>query len=236
MNFKTFYKDYIESSTRINVDATIICPLQCPFCMRQTQVENTKKLLSKSDHISIDSFNKLIAKYKSIAMVGSYSDSIYHPKFIELIKIASQHPEIYFSISTNGTRKKLAWWKEVFKYSKFNTRWIFGLDGTDQETANIYRVNTRFDEVMEVMKLGASKKVNIIWQFIIFKHNEHQIEEAHKMAKENNITLELVTTDRWFANQELMQTIQPPVSSKWNKVDNNGKYIKKYIFLNNENP
>jgi MoaA/NifB/PqqE/SkfB family radical SAM enzyme len=226
MDFKTFYKDYIESSTRINVDATIICPLQCPFCMRQTQVENTKKLLSKADHISIDCFNKLIAKYKSIALVGSYSDSIYHPKFIELIKIASQHPEIYFSISTNGTRKKLAWWKEVFKYSKFNIRWIFGLDGTDQETANIYRVNTRFDEVMEVMKLGVSMGVKVDWQFIMFKHNEHQIEEAKRIARENKINLLLVASSWWIPKSMEKNKIYPPSDESLYSKTVQSKFIR----------
>jgi MoaA/NifB/PqqE/SkfB family radical SAM enzyme len=234
--FLSFYLDYYNATKTkgISIDATNICPLECPACPRQNPL--VRPQINNSRDIRIDEYRKIISFCDNIRLCGQLSDPIYHKNFHDLLAYAKKHPHKKFSIHTNGTRKKIAWWDKSFELSTFNVRWIFGLDGTDQETANIYRVNTRFDEVMEVMKLGASKKVNIIWQFIIFKHNEHQIEEAHKMAKENNITLELVTTDRWFANQELMQTIQPPVSSKWNKVDNNGKYIKKYIFLNNENP
>jgi molybdenum cofactor biosynthesis enzyme MoaA len=181
--------------------------------------------------ITINEYRKIVSFCDNIRLCGQLSDPIYHKNFHDLLAYANKHPHKKFSIHTNGTRKKLDWWNKCFEISTFNVRWIFGLDGTDQETANIYRVNTRFDEVFNVMKLGASLGVNIIWQFIVFKHNEHQIEQARQMAKENNITLELVASDRWDANPELMQNIQPPVSSDWNTVDNNNKHIRKYIFI-----
>jgi MoaA/NifB/PqqE/SkfB family radical SAM enzyme len=223
-NFTEFYKDYIEQSTRINVDCSYICPLQCPFCSRQT--ENAQKIISESDNISLNNFNKIIKKYNTISLVGTFSDSIYNPNFIEMIQLASKHPEISFSISTNGTRKKLEWWKTVFSHSKFNIKWVFGLDGTDQETANIYRVNTRYDEVMEVMKLGVSMGVKVEWQFIMFKHNEHQIEEAKRIAKENKINLLLVASSWWFPKLMKKNKIYPPSDDSLYSKTAQSKFIR----------
>ena len=81
------------------------------------------------------------------------------------------------------------------------------------------------------MRLGASLGKKIVWQFIVFKHNEHQIEEAKELCKKYNITLELITTDKW-------SNPIPPVSkhnlekpsNDW-YYEEDGIYMKKYIFI-----
>ena len=47
------------------------------------------------------------------------------------------------------------------------------------------------------MKLGASKGMQIVWQYIVFKYNENHIEESMQLAKDNNITFELNCSSRW---------------------------------------
>jgi MoaA/NifB/PqqE/SkfB family radical SAM enzyme len=227
-NFLNFYKAYVDNSTRINVDSTYICPLECPLCARQQDpnISDVKNRIKQGKHLSVKNFNKLIKKYKSISFVGTYSDSIYNPYFLEFIKIASKSPAVTFSISTNGTRKKPEWWKEVFSYSTQNIKWVFGLDGTNQEIANIYRVNTRYDEVMDVMKLGVSMGARIEWQFIVFKHNEHQVEEAKLIAKENKIIFLLCASSWWGGNRNAVYNIQPPENKDLYSTKIQSKFIR----------
>jgi MoaA/NifB/PqqE/SkfB family radical SAM enzyme len=228
--FLSFYMEYYNSAKTkgIGIEATNICPIECPACPRQDP--RRKPQINKTKEITIPQYEKLLLFFDKIRFCGQISDPIYHKNFHELLKYSKKYPQKSFSVHTNGTRKKLDWWKTSFNLSGANVRWVFGLDGADQEIANIYRVNTRFDEVFDMMKLGVSMGVNIIWQFIIFRHNEHQIEQATSMAKQHKITLELITTDRWFDNLDLMREsgIQPPLSPQWNSLDNNN-YIRKYF-------
>lgn len=46
--------------------------------------------------------------------------------------------------------------------------------------------------------------LNIIWIFIAFNFNQHQIENAKKIAKENNIIFCLRKSARWSVGDVLM--------------------------------
>jgi len=207
-DFIPLYKKLVDSATAINVDITYRCPLLCPFCFRQRAP--AKQVIKESTDIELHEFEKILTQCHDISMCGQISDPIYHDGFIDILNLINKHPNKHFEIHTNGTRKKVDWWKKAFALTKTNTSWTFGLDGTDQETANIYRINTNFDEVMDVMKLGVSMNCTINWLFIVFRHNEHQIELAKQIAKENKINLNILESDRW--PQHLMDEYQiyPP--------------------------
>ena len=224
--FSQFYSDYVNTSDKFNLDITYICPLKCPFCIRQ--LPGGKERIKNSSDITINNFVKILKKSNHISFCGQISDPIYHKDFISIMKLVSENKHKSFSFNTNGTRKSVNWWKTVFSMSHKNVTWIFGLDGTDQETANKYRINTRFDEVLNIMKLGSSMNVNIIWQFIVFKHNQHQIELAKKLALENSIKFEILKSNRW-QHKELMKkhNIEPP-SEEW--ISNRTE--QKIIFYN----
>jgi MoaA/NifB/PqqE/SkfB family radical SAM enzyme len=215
--FSVFYSDYVKSVGKFNLDITNKCPLECPLCLRQTN----KSRVRESTEMTIDELQIIVNVAKSISFCGQISDPIYHTDFLHIMQIVSQNPHKVFSIHTNGTRKKPEWWNNVYSLSHKNVSWVFGLDGTDQETANIYRVNTRYDEVMDVMKLGASMGVKIVWQFIVFKHNEHQIERAKKIAEENNINFQILKSNRWDIMENI--SIEKP-SEEW--ISNTAKEIK----------
>ena len=63
--------------------------------------------------------------------------------------------------------------------------------GASQQTYEKYRKNGNIDLVFKNVKLvaEAKKKLNLNtpqlhWQFLVFKHNEHEIEEAKKMVED----------------------------------------------------
>jgi MoaA/NifB/PqqE/SkfB family radical SAM enzyme len=225
--FVSFYKDYVDSINKYNIDIGYKCPLECPFCVRQSA--GGKQKILESSEITLSELETLIKAADHISFCGQISDPIYHSNFLDIIKVLSKYKHKSFSIHTNGTRKKTSWWKDVFAMSKPNIKWTFGLDGADQETANIYRINTRFDEVIEAMKLGASMGVNVEWQFIVFKHNEHQIELAKSIAKDYGINFQILKSNRWF-KKELMEkyNIQQP-SEQW---ISNSSQEERIIFIN----
>ena len=211
-NFTQVYTRYVTYAKSCNIELSYICPLQCPFCDRQDDRLNTKQIISRNNNIPEEDFRKLIKYFDSFYFCGQISDPIYHPNFKELLDYCNNFPEKKIMIYTNGTRKKLEWWKDVFCCSHSNVVWRFGLDGTDQETANIYRVNTRFDEVFNVMKMGVSMGANIEWHFIVFKHNEHQIDDLIKLGKQTGITISIRKSDRWPRARVEKYKIYPPTN------------------------
>ena len=52
------------------------------------------------------------------------------------------------------------------------------------------------------MQLGVKRSLDIIWQFILFEHNEHELELAKKLSNENGITLLTIYSNRWPQEKE----------------------------------
>ena len=182
--------------SEINLDITHRCLLQCPKCQR-----NVFPGLHKRGHdLSVDDFKKITNYFSKIVFCGQMSDPIYHPKFLEFLKL-SKDKEV--SVDTNGHGKSFGFWFEAFQYN--NVTWRFGLDGLPEESHK-YRINQDGNLVYEVMKMGASMGANINWNYIVFRYNENNINIAKEMAKENGIKFNLIQSSRWKENDEYKPT------------------------------
>lgn len=194
------YEEYVQAKKKVgfNIDTSNKCPLQCPGCQRQRPHLKYKVKLSRD--MPLDDWRKIlqfsqgpmIGKwefFKFGKLCGQLSDPIYHTQFHEILKIRNEEfPWVALEINTNGTRKKPEWWDKSFELSSQGPierdRWIFALDGTDTDTNDIYRTNSDFDEVYEILKKGREYYLEVWWFFLVFEHNKHQLELARKMAKE----------------------------------------------------
>lgn len=178
-----------------NLDISHRCIIRCPLCIRQKMISQNK--IKRSFDIEEKDFRKILDFYvKDIAFCGQISDPIYHPNFLSFLKICNDTNR-QVRISTNGTGKDLKWWEEAFSYGKSNNEWWFGVDGIDNKS-ELYRVGSNFENVWEMMKLGKKLGNVIVWQFIIFKYNEHEIDEAIEIAKREGFALKFVKSDRVF--------------------------------------
>jgi len=106
-----------------------------------------------------------------------------------MVKYASDK-KLFTLVSTNGNIDYNA--EEVVNSGLDSM--IVSLDGTTQETYNKYRVNGKLDEVLESVKkiVAAKKKLNktnplLRWQFLVMKHNEHEIEAIKQLSKELDV-------------------------------------------------
>lgn len=180
---------------RPNLDIGYRCILRCPQCIRQ-RVESQDQIRRSFD-IEKKDFQKILDYYiTSITFCGQISDPIYHPNFLNYLKLCNDHKRAV-RIATNGTGKSLSWWEEAYSYGKKENAWYFGVDGID-EKSEMYRVGSNYKNVWEMMKLGRDLGNIIVWQFIIFGYNEHEIEKAKQIAIEENFSLLFVKTNRGF--------------------------------------
>lgn len=189
------YKDYISRQLRnsCNIDFSNKCLLQCPFCQRQS-IEGRDKVKQSFD-MSFEDWKKIIHTFKGVHMCGQLSDPIYHPQFIQYLQYAAERKK-RIHIHTTGTGKKKSFWKEAFSI-QHPIRWVFGIDGLDQKTCNLHRIGQNFHQSFKAMLLGSQSHHRIVWQFIPFQHNEHQIERAKEIAHKYNIEFMILRSNRW---------------------------------------
>ena len=219
-----FYKDYIDVQLRnsCNIDFTSKCVLQCVYCQRQAWDEEFgvggatgRNKVKISSDMPFEDFKKIGQTFNRMHLCGQISDPIYHPHLIKYLRYASAN-NIRMQIHTNGTGKNLQFWKDLYSIKK-TMRIVFGIDGTDQKTANIHRVGQNFHQSFKAMLLGAKSHHTICWQFIPFEHNEHQIERAKDIAHKYNIQFIALksnrTTNRYIFlhnKKTLLYWLKPP--------------------------
>ena len=73
-----------------------------------------------------------------------------------------------------------------------NDKIIFSIDGLE-DTNHLYRKNAKWKSIMGGIEMLQKRKCKIIWKFIVFKHNQHQIYQAKQLCEQfSHITFEHV--------------------------------------------
>ena len=194
------YEEYMMHQafyTKCNLDMCSKCVLECPGCMRQDL--KAKNKIKNSTAISIDNFRKVANYFSGINMCGQISDPIYHPKFKEILAITNEYPKKRFIISTAAHQKNIDWYKDAYSIHGDNVTWRFGLDNLPGEVPE-YRIKQNSKLVFEAMFLGAKLGKKVQWQFIVLDFNQYKIEEARQRAKNIDVELMMVISDRFRNN------------------------------------
>jgi hypothetical protein len=181
---------------RPNVDASYRCVFKCPQCIRQKT--SSQEQIRRSFDLEEYNFKKILDYYDcGITFCGQISDPIYHPNFLKLLKMCNGQGKA-IRIATVGSGKSDSWWDEAYSYGVGENAWYFGVDGIDNKS-ELYRVGSNFDDVWKRMKQGRDLGHTIVWQYIIFGYNEHEIDRATEIAKEEDFSLLFINTNRGFS-------------------------------------
>jgi MoaA/NifB/PqqE/SkfB family radical SAM enzyme len=165
-----------------NVEITNRCTLGCPECSRT----NNPWVRENLTQLPLDLLQRVFPVSQrsrwqglKINLCGTYGDCIYHTRFHDVIahfKAAG----LTVMIETNGSHRLLPWWKKTCALLDDNDAITFSVDGLE-DTNPIYRVNSRWSDIVTAMAYCAPR-VFVSWKFIVFRHNEHQIEQARSLA------------------------------------------------------
>ena len=190
------YEEYMMHQSyyaTCNVDMCSKCVLECPGCQRQDT--RSKNKIKNSTAITINNFRKLVDYYSTINMCGQISDPVYHPKFKQILAITNEYPDKKFRVSTAAHQKNIEWYKNAYSIHGENVTWRFGLDNLPGEVPE-YRIKQNSELIFEAMFLGAKLNKKVQWQFIVLDFNQHKIKKAKQIAKNNNVELIFVISDR----------------------------------------
>lgn len=170
----------------ISFEPTTACNLRCPECP-----SGLRAFSRQTGNLKADFFKQVIDDlyHKLVYLIFYFQGEPYiNPAFLDMVRYAHQKG-IYTITSTNGhflndenARKTIE--------SGLN-RLIISIDGTTQEVYQQYRKEGKLEVVVQGArnvvkwrkKLNA-KNPHIIFQFLVVKPNEHQIEDVKKLAEE----------------------------------------------------
>jgi len=179
-----------------HIEPTSKCLLECPLCDRTWFYEKFKKRLTHE--IEIEQLIKFFKGHSAIVnMCGNNGDPIYHSKFhdlcLELKKI-----NCTIKITTNGSGKKKKWWEKLCSILSHDDSITFSIDGLE-DTNHLYRKNAKWNSIVDAIDVVTKFPINTTWKYIVFKHNQHQIEDAKAMSKILGIkNFRLEKSDRWW--------------------------------------
>jgi len=188
---------YIEKQKlcRPNLDISHRCILRCPQCVRQKTTSQDQ--IKRSFDLKEENFEKILNYFThGITFCGQISDPIYHPNFLNFLKMCDGRGR-KVRIATNGSGKSDEWWEQAYSYGLGENAWYFGVDGIDKKS-EIYRVGSNFEDVWSRMLRGRDLGHAIVWQYIIFGYNEHEIDRAIEIAKAEDFSILFVNTNRGF--------------------------------------
>ena len=198
------------SEKRVHMEITTRCRLACLRCDRTFL--NDKKELVQTD-LSMEVIERYAASdFERMILCGSYGDPIYHPHFLEAIKVFKNAGKA-IDIHTNGSGKKLSWWKELLSILDERDEIYFAIDGLDDTLSN-YRINYTkkdFDQFLKIVEISKEYKCVLSWIFIVFRFNEHQIEDVKMLANKIGINLTLRKSARWYSKDDPLM----PLNKEW---------------------
>ena len=177
-----------ENIEWLDIELTSYCNIKCTGCFRE-QSKYAPDILNK-EYLTIDLIRKRFRKemfpnMRIVNFCGSVDEPTSHPQFFDIIEHFKDWGHI--NIATNGSLRTESWWKRLAEALPESHQVTFGIDGID-ETSEIYRRGSSFKKVQKNFKAFIGAGGRATWQFIVFQHNEHQHEDAKKMANDEGFT------------------------------------------------
>jgi MoaA/NifB/PqqE/SkfB family radical SAM enzyme len=175
----------IENINHINAELSNFCNSACPMCPRYDNNFNLIKDITNNSHTTLEEIqnkigNKVISQLRLFRSCGNLGDGSMNPECFSIYEyVRSVNNKVHLSLNTNGGARDTSFWKEL---SKLDIKVIFSIDGLE-DTNHLYRRNVKWDKLWKNVESFISAGGTAEWDFLIFKHNEHQVDQAEQLAK-----------------------------------------------------
>ncbi|MBN2723375.1 MAG: SPASM domain-containing protein [Deltaproteobacteria bacterium] len=172
----------------IRLEASSVCQLKCRAC--STASGKNRKGVVGWGFLSFDDFKSLVDSNPGIKTIelSNWGEIFLNPDIDRIIKYGFYNGvklKAANGVNLNTVTEQTL--ENLVKY-RFNYMTV-SLDGASHETYKIYRRRGSFKTVInnikrinEYKKKYSTDKPRMSWQFVVFGHNEHEIEKASNMA------------------------------------------------------
>ena len=174
----------LDNIKSIEFELTTDCNARCPQCARNyfggykwPTVPDTKlDLRWIKDKIP----NWVYDRLDYIRLCGTYGDPVAHPDLLRIVEFFKER-KVPLVINTNGGLKTSRFWTNLAHLLTDEDKVYFGIDGLE-DTHDKHRINVSFNRVTNNLKAFNQAGGKSIVSFLIFEHNEHQVNDVKKLA------------------------------------------------------
>lgn len=198
----------VDDVTVLDVETINNCNASCALCLRHPGMRahdtlDWNKIIQHMPH-------QLWRQLSTINFNGTTGDNMLHPNIYNIIEWTRINSDAYISIHTNGSMRDTNWWHRLGALLHGTPhRVVFGIDGL-ADTHAIYRTGTNWHKIIDNAKAFIQGGGQAQWQFILFKHNAHQIADARKISQDLNFEKFFVLhQDRFNANDPSLAHLEP---------------------------
>lgn len=166
-------------------EVTNICNLKCPFCLTGKGISGDRAVR----HVTFEEAKKIIDEvgdYVYLLQLYTWGEPLLNKDIYKIIAYAKSK-RIFVMISTNATVMNE---KNNQKLIDSGIDYVMvAVDGGSPETYSKYRVGGNYNQVLknisnllDLKKKTGSTRPFVEWQFIVFRHNEHEVDKTEKLA------------------------------------------------------
>lgn len=178
-----------EDIRQVHLEITQRCNAACPMCDRNENGGDVNKHI-KSDlqELSLDDCIDMfpadfIGRLNNMYMCGNLGDPISAKDSLEVFDwFRGCNDNMWLSMNTNAGGRSEQWWRDLARTFGRMGAVIFSVDGLS-DTNHLYRQGVHWDIVERNMRAFIEAGGRARWDYIIFEHNEHQVEEAEELAR-----------------------------------------------------
>jgi MoaA/NifB/PqqE/SkfB family radical SAM enzyme len=189
----------VENVKRLHIELSSRCNASCPACSRNYSGGPVADDLELTE-LSLDDIKRMvpveIAKNLiGINFCGNVGDPGMAPDLLPILEYFRAHsPKIVQQLRTNGGMRNEKFWtslgnffvtqpppRDNHLFSKAGV--VFSVDGLE-DTNHIYRRGVIWEKLYRNMKAYSATGAFAVWEWLLFEHNKHQVEEARALAKE----------------------------------------------------
>ena len=216
----------IDNIKSIQIDHTSRCNCMCPQCARVSDgIVNPRMPI---DELTVEDYkvifpSTIIKQVELITQCGNYGDIVASNTILDCLEwLRENGSTAHINIMTNGSARTADWWKRLASIIGLNGRVTFSIDGL-KDTNHLYRVNSNFDRIIANVNTYIKSGGRARWDYLIFDHNQHQVEEAEKLAREIGFeSFYVKNTSRFINNKNYLtgkvseeETLKQPTDEKY---------------------
>lgn len=182
----------------LKIESTNICNLECPFCLDRDRSQFKAEGMRGFGRMRADFFKAIIDQLGPYAFnVNLYGsgEPLLFPEAYEMMRYAADR-NIGVRISSNLSMRDFDDELAARIVGAGIEHLIISCHGASQETYEKYQVGGDFERVLRNMKKLVETRRRLKrrlpfldWQFLIFRHNQHELERARALAREIGVDL-----------------------------------------------